>query len=164
MLLYEIDNLFGHVKKPDRHQLGARGTEEWACTLNHLHTRTWRQVTLEDFDSQDGVAGTISVLSKSGFIYFLPGLLRLALTTPDGDERYVIVSALVDVFTRPDYLAPDIENTAKLKTLSPEQRGWLIRFLEEVRKGLPTLYPIVIDAAIASLKAGETIPHTSTGS
>ncbi len=160
MLLHELDRLFSDVKRPDPIELGSHGSEEWASTLRHLAAKTWRNVTVEDFDSQDGLLGTVNVLSARGILYFLPGLLRLTLNSREEGIRYLIASALLNVFTHPDLSKASREQVAVLSSLSGSQRDFLIRFFEEKQRELPTICPVILQAAITSLKAGEPLPYS----
>ncbi len=122
-----------------------------------MHGKDWRQVTIEDFDSQGGIIEGVQALSLEGFIYYLPGLVRIALTKPEC--RYIISSALLPLLTAPDYLGSSFEKQqAILRSLSPQQRDFLARFLAAMHKAEPTLCPVVVESAIANLRNGEITP------
>jgi hypothetical protein len=160
MLLHEIEPLFGAVKQPRASELGAPGSEEWVNTLNRLASKTWRNVALDDFDSQGGLLETVSVLSAKGILYFLPGLLRLALYSHDEGDRYLITSALLNVFTHPANSKCSREQALVLSHLSGPQRGFLIRFFDAAQRQDSTICPEIVRAAVASLQAGEAVPYS----
>lgn len=158
MLLYELNSAFRDVVYPGDRALGDSYPNEWESTLRNLHGKDWRSVKGEDFDSQGGIIEGVQALSLKGFIYFLPGLIRIALT--DAAHRQIVVDALLTQFTVPDYLSGDAAEEKRIvAALSPARRNFLVRFFTAMREADPTLCPVVVDSAIFNLKAGEVIPY-----
>ncbi len=156
MLLRELDQLFSDTRYPGDDALGDLSSE-WACTLRCLQGKNWRSVKPGDFDSQSGLIEGVQALSPKGFVYFLPGLVRLALT--DVEVRYAISIALLSAFTRPDYLPTRPEDSQILSMLSLMQRRFLISFLNEVQAMEPQLCPIVVNSAKVNLQTGTITPY-----
>ena len=158
MLLNEINREFCDVVYPGDAGLADSYPNEWEPTLRNLHGKDWRCVESRDFDSQGGMIEGIQALGLKGFIYFLPGLIRISLI--DADSRYMIVSALLTRFTVPDSLAQSLAIQKKiLASLSPARRSLLIRFFSVIRESEPLLCPVLIDSAISNLKAGDVTPY-----
>ena len=133
--------------------MAASRPSEWDSTLRRLCGKSWRQVTVEDFDSQDGLVGSVQALSLKGLVYFLPGLVRIALT--DSTARYAVVDALVSLFTCPDYLRESSGFQKEvIAALSAARRDFLARFLAEMEKGEAHFCPVLIQSAIANLRNG----------
>ena len=153
-ILHELDSAFGDVSYPGDTALAASRPSEWDSTLRRLCGKRWREVTAEDFDSQDGLVGSVQALSLKGLVYFLPGLVRIALT--DSTARYAVVDALVSRFTCPDHL-PESCGFEKevIAALSATRRDFLARFLAEMEKVEPHFCPVLIESAIANLRNGD---------
>ena len=153
-MVHELDKLFSEAKYPGDTALADTYPNEWEAMLKQLHGKHWRQVTVKDFDSQGGVIEGVQALGHKGFIYFLPGLLRLALT--EEDHRYPIVSALLTRFTHPDYAEEVLSRQqAIIGALTTEQREFLIRFFHESLTIEETLCPTIVKSAVENLKNGQ---------
>jgi hypothetical protein len=157
-LLYQLDPLFGEVVYPGHSALADSFPNEWESALKKLHGKDWKSVRWEDFEFDGNIGETVGALSVKGFIYFLLGLIRLVLT--DSDRRYSIVHALLHRFTVPeDSSYPKTEQKKILAALSSERRKFLMTFLAAMRDAESTLCPVIIDAAILSLKSSDVIPY-----
>ncbi len=158
MILHELEKQFSDVAYPGDQAVGDSYPNEWEPTLRRLHGKDWRQVTVDDFDSQGGLIEGVQALSLKGFIYFLPGLVRIALTQPD--HRYTIASALLPLFTHPDYLGSSFERQQAIMTaLSPQRREFLVRFFAAMQEAETTLCPVVVESAIANLRNGRVASY-----
>jgi hypothetical protein len=157
MLVHEFNRIFSDLKHPGDDALAEREPSEWDGTIQRLKGKSWRNVALDDFESQSGVIEGVQALSPRGFIYFLPGLVKIALTNPDA--RDTVTSALLPWFTVPDYLDQERRDSGVLSLLSPGQRRFLISFFAEMQKTESDLCAPMVDSAIANLKAGEMSPY-----
>ena len=100
----------------------------------------------------------IQVLSAAGFVYFLPGLIRLALREPTG--RYAIVSAMLTWFARADTeQTPALHQTRVMAALSAEQRLYVADFLRHAQQLEPTLCSLILKSAVSNLTHGEIKPY-----
>ena len=152
MLLNELNQEFADVSYPGDDQLADSYPNEWESTLDNLRGKDWRVVEAKDFDSQDGVIEGIQALGSRGFLYFLPGLLRIFLTDPG--SRYSVGYGLLTWFTVPEGMKPDDSQDAVVHALSSVRRDFLVRFFSVLRIQESDLSPAIVDAAIASLRAG----------
>src|SRR5262245_48940093 len=123
MLLDEINREFSDVVYPGDNALADSYPNEWESTLGNLRGKDWRRVEGKDFDSRGGIIEVVQALGLKGFIYFLPGLLRISLA--DADSRYAVVSALLTRFTVSDYPSAKIQKRI-IAALSPARRGFLV--------------------------------------
>lgn len=158
MLLDEIETTFSGSAYPGDNALAESYPNEWESTLRQLQGKDWRTVTARDFDSQGGIIEGVQALSIQGFTYFLPGLVRIALT--QADHRYIISSALLSRFTRPDQLERPLESQERiLFALSPQQREFLARFFAAMQEAEPLLFPVLVKSAISNLASARVDPY-----
>ena len=158
MLLDELYRVFSGVVYPGDNALADSYPNEWEPTLKNLFGKDWRSVVATDFDSAGGIIEGIQALGLKGFVYFLPGLVRISVI--DAESRYAVVSALLTRFTAPDYLSSSVTPQKKIMAaLSPAHRSFMIGFLCAMREAEPRLCPIIVDSAVFNLKAGDIIPY-----
>lgn len=158
MLLWELNRLFADVEYPGDGALGISSPSEWDSMLRRLRGKNWRAVTVDDFDAQGGLEEGVQALSLKAFIYYLPGLVRIALS--DQNSRYAVSHALLSMFTWPDNLnrTPDQQNRV-IAALSPARRSFLISFLEEMQLLDSCLCSVLVDSAKTNLRAGNVTPY-----
>jgi hypothetical protein len=153
-MVHELDKLFAEAKYPGDMALADAYPNEWEATLKRLQGKHWRSVVVKDFDSQGGITEGVQALGLKGFHFFLPGLLRLALTEPE--HRYPIVDALLTRFTHPDEAAEECaRQQAIVSALTVEQRDFLARFFAESLAQEETLCPVMVKCAVENLKNGQ---------
>lgn len=154
-MLDELEIAFSDLVYPGDEELGESRPNEWETTYERLYGKDWREVTFDDFEADGGLLEAVNVLSSQGFIYFLPGLLRIALM--NSDFRYITAYAISNEFSVPDYLVESgtEEIRRRIDRLNQVQRDFLIRFFTWTRKEEPDLCPVLIDSAIKNLTTGE---------
>jgi hypothetical protein len=153
MLLRELDNLFSDVCYPGDKALADYWPNEWESFFERVKGKNWRNVTANDFVFDAGIDEGIQALSLKGFIYYLPGLVHIALTK--SDDRYPVASALLTLFSIPDRdRAPSATNSQRnvILSLSAARRDFLIRFFLKMKQMEPNLSPSLIDSVITILK------------
>ena len=167
---FSLNRLFSEVVRPGYAGLADSYPNEWESTLRQLDGKDWRTVKIEDFDSQGGILEGIQVLGLKGFMFFLPGLVRIALTQPE--PRYMVAYALMTRFTQREAL-PQFTSTAertlaalslseaqqRIAALAPAQREFLARVLTSIQESEPDLYSLLVDSAISNLRLGEIVPY-----
>ena len=147
----ELERLFGGNQHPGLEALADYWPNEWEGTFERLADKDWRTALEEDFDAQGGIMEGINVLSARGFIYFLPGLMRMT----HGESGLAIVSAILTRFTYEEEEqrhAPDVQDV--ISKLNREQRQFVVRYLRDAQKHEPTLCPVLVDSAVANLMNG----------
>ena len=177
MDINDIEAAFGKAKYPDQGFPGEIRPSEWEYVYDRLRGKDWHDLAVEDIDAQGGVHEGISCLSADTFVYFLPGLMKLALNdTETISIRYAIVDAIVSRLTRSDYqyktnahghlrrrqqrrtereLQKSLaEQESVLALLSPKQRQFLVKFLHYATQQEPTMCPVVVNSAIQNLEQG----------
>ncbi|MEK7953821.1 ankyrin repeat domain-containing protein [Luteolibacter soli] len=152
MLLEKLNQEFSDISYPGDDQLADSYPNEWEATLDNLCGKDWRDVEAKDFDSQGGVIEGIQALGSKGFLYFLPGLVRIFLTDPV--SRYSVGYGLLTWFTVPEGIKPDDSQIVVLHALPSARRDFMVRFFGVFRILEPDLSPAIVDAAIVSLRAG----------
>ena len=159
MLSDELESLFGQVPYPGDKALADSYPNEWDSTIEQLHGKDWRTVGVLAFDSQGGIVEGIQALSAIGFIYFLPGLVRIALAQPE--DRYLIVSALLTRFTHLDRPQSSCRKQQEIiERLSSDQRNFLSPFFAEMQTREPLICSVLIGSARRNLAEGKLTPYT----
>jgi hypothetical protein len=157
-VLLELESLFGHTEYPGDAALADSWPNEWESTFEQLSGKDWRTVQIDDFDSQGGAMEGILMLSAAGFIYFLPGLIRIALF--ETEQMYIVTNALVTRFTCCDNSQGSFENERKIIAgLSVDQREFLVSFFREIQKKDRSICPVLIESAIRNLTTGSIEPY-----
>ena len=148
----ELESLFGEFAHPGDKALASSLPNEWESIFEQLHGKNWHTVEISDFDSQGGIYEGIQVLSVRGFVYFLPGLVRIALTQPRSEP---VISALLSQFAHLDRPGSSFQKQQKIiASLSPEQRNFLARFFAEMQRLDPLICSAISDSAIRNLAEG----------
>jgi hypothetical protein len=179
MNIAEIESVFGTAKYPELGFPLEERPSEWEYVYDQLRGKDWHDLAVEDLDAQGGLNEAICCLSVDVFVYFLPGLINLALNDPETiSTRYGIVDGIVSRLTRSDQATGRgqllkrrqkqfdrararhlqkrlaVEGTIFV-LLSSEQRQFLIKFLRYAMQQEPTLCPVLVNSAIRNLERGE---------
>ena len=176
MNIDDIEVVFGNAKYPEKGFPREERPSEWEYIYDQLRGKDWHDLAVEDIDAQGGVHEGISCLSADTFVYFLPGLMKLALNdTETISIRYAIADAIASRLTVSDYqyqakgrghlrrqqrrMGRELQNSlangeSVLVLLSSGQREFLIRFLLDAIQEEPTLCPVVVNSAIHNLEQG----------
>jgi hypothetical protein len=151
----EINDAFAEVRYPENGLLGNSFPGEWDYIYAHLQGKDWHHLVAADLNSPGGMIEGIQSLNAGAFVYFLPGLLNLALN--DSAARYCIVTGILSRLTGPEgqMTASLLNQEPVISQLSDEQRQCLIDFLAEIKQREPMLCPVIVNSAIQSLQHGK---------
>lgn len=178
MTINDIEAVFGKVKYPAGGFPGEERPSEWKYIYDQLRGKNWQDLAIEDLDAQGGLNEGILCLSVDAFVYFLPGLMKLALNdTETISIRWAIVNAIVVRLTCSDYRyqtkarghllrrqrrqrEQELQNSlakgeSVLALLSSGQRQFLIKVLLDAMQQEPTLCLVVVNSAIHNLEHGK---------
>jgi hypothetical protein len=182
MTIADIEAIFGKDKYPENGFPGEERPSEWKYVYDRLRGKDWHDLALPDLETQGGINEGISCLSADTFVYFLPGLINLALNnTSTMSTRYVIADAIAARLTLAQYQPHatgggylkrrqqgrtelEVKNSLTekeqlLALLSLRQRQFLITFLNDAAEQEPTLCRVVVNSAIHSLEQGRIEPY-----
>ena len=153
-LLAEIRGAFPVTPCPGDRVLSDCWCDECAWAVHRLQGKSWKQVTVEDFNASEG-----GRLSNQSFRYYLPAMLLFAVRYPDE------VHFASEITSRFVVIAPanhdQIQRVQQsLNGLSNRQRTTLVCFFDWLREQ-EWQSSLLIDAATDAINGSEVVPVDS---